>query len=193
MALCLTRWGEPPYTRSRNTFPKDMATFLMLGTIGVRHGSWDNYLAQMTHLVTVLIDAGADVNTKDKGYPSPKTHCSSGRSWNLDGGMIRALLAAGTDLNGSFLSGGDTVLHSWVAIVRQRLNHPESYLPMKRIVEAMPNIDIPNRFEEDTPLHLLSTTSRLRVRFSWVTPLKPTSTQRPVMALPRYPSLWRQT
>jgi ankyrin repeat protein len=132
----------------------------------IRHGSWDDHLAQMTRLVQVLMDAGADVNAKDKGYPSSTPIAAAADLGVWDGGMICALLAAGADLNGSVLSGGDTVLHSWVAIVKQRLNYPESYLPtLNRIVEAMPNIDIPNRFEEDTPLHLLTTTYHPEIEF----------------------------
>jgi hypothetical protein len=45
-----------------------------------------------------------------------------------------------------------------VSIVAPRLDYPESYLPtLKKLVQSMPNIDIRNRFEEETPLHLLAT------------------------------------
>lgn len=125
----------------------------------VRHGTWENHLAQMTELVKVLMDAGVDINAKDKGYPYLTPIAAAADLGVWDGGMICALLAAGADLEDSTLAGGDTVLHSWVSIVGPRLNYPESYLPtLRKIVEAMPNLDIPNRFEEDTPLHLLTTT-----------------------------------
>ncbi|KAJ5681826.1 uncharacterized protein N7477_001766 [Penicillium maclennaniae] len=125
----------------------------------VRHGPWENHLAQMTDLVRVLIDAGVKINMKDKGYPRLTPIAAAADLGVWDGGMICSLLAAEADLKESLLSGGDTILHSWVSIVGPRLNHPESYLPtLSKIVEAIPNLDIPNRFEEETPLHLLTTT-----------------------------------
>ncbi|KAJ5128779.1 hypothetical protein N7526_006945 [Penicillium atrosanguineum] len=125
----------------------------------VRHGTWENHLAQMTELVKVLIDAGVEINAKDKVYPYLTPIAAAADLGVWDGGTICALLAAGADLKGSILSGGDTALHSWVSIVGPRLNYPRSYIPtLRKIVEAMPNLDIPNRFEEDTPLHLLTTT-----------------------------------
>ncbi|KAJ5380590.1 uncharacterized protein N7496_003018 [Penicillium cataractarum] len=125
----------------------------------IRHGPWEQHLTNMTDLVQVLIEAGADINAKDKGYP-PLTPIAAAADLGVwDGGMICALLNAGADLKESILSAGDTILHSWVSIVGPRLDYPEAYLPtLKKIVDAMPNIDIRNRFQEDTPLHLLATT-----------------------------------
>jgi ankyrin repeat protein len=125
----------------------------------IRHGSWEQHSTQMTNLVHVLIKAGADINAKDKGY-SPLTPIAAAADLGVwDGGMICALLDAGANLEESILSAGDTVLHCWVSIVGPRLDYPESYLPtMQKIAKAMPNIDIRNRFQEDTPLHLLATT-----------------------------------
>ncbi|KAF7175036.1 hypothetical protein CNMCM7691_005504 [Aspergillus felis] len=124
----------------------------------VRHGSWEQHLAQMTELVRILVDAGADINTKDKGYP-PLTPLAAAADLGVwDGGVICALIDAGADIRESALSAGDTVLHSWASIVGPRLAYPDSYLStMKKIVNAMPDIDIPNMFEKDTPLHSLAT------------------------------------
>ncbi|KAJ5129203.1 uncharacterized protein N7515_005242 [Penicillium bovifimosum] len=124
----------------------------------IRHGAWDNHLVQLGKLVRVLIKAGANVDAKDKGYPclTPIAAAADAGSW--DGGMICALLDAGADLDDSILTGGDTVLHSWASIVGPRLDYPSSYMStLKKIVKAMPNIDIRNRFEEATPLHELTT------------------------------------
>jgi ankyrin repeat protein len=112
----------------------------------------------MTDLVKVLIDAGADVNAKDKAYPSLTPIAAAADLGVWDSGMICALLDAGADLSESILSAGDTVLHSWVSIIGPRLDYPNSYIPtLQKIVDAMPDIDIINRFEEETPLHLLTT------------------------------------
>ncbi|KAJ5168573.1 uncharacterized protein N7482_004167 [Penicillium canariense] len=124
----------------------------------IRHGTWEDHLAQMTDLVQVLVDAGADINAKDKGYPYLTPIAAAADLGIWDGAMICALLEAGADLKESTLAGGDTVLHSWASIVGPRLDYPNSYLPtLQKIVQAMPNIDIRNRFEEETPLHLLTT------------------------------------
>jgi len=125
----------------------------------IRHGNLEHNLAQMTNLVKTLIEAGVDVNAKDKGYP-PLTPIAAAADLGVwDAGAICALLEAGADLKESILSAGDTVLHSWVCIVGPRLDYPNSYLPtLSKIANAMPNVDIHNRFEEDTPLHLLTTT-----------------------------------
>lgn len=125
----------------------------------IRHGPWERHLTHMTDLVQVLIEAGAGINAKDKGYP-PLTPVAAAADLGVwDGGVICALLDARADLKESILSAGDTILHSWVSIVGPRLDYPEAYLPtLKKIVGAMPNIDIRNRFQEDTPLHLLATT-----------------------------------
>ncbi|KAJ5908339.1 hypothetical protein N7495_001021 [Penicillium taxi] len=125
----------------------------------IRHGTWDNHLVQMENLVKVLIDAGADINAKDKNdYSTPILAAADLGVW--DGGLICALLAAGADLKESSLSrAGDTVLHLWVSIVGPRLDYPESYLStLSKIVETMPNLDIARRFLEDRPFHLLATT-----------------------------------
>jgi ankyrin repeat protein len=113
----------------------------------------------MTDLVQVLTKAGAAINAKDKGYP-PLTPVAAAADLGVwDGGVVCALLDSGADLKESILSAGDTILHSWVSIVGPRLDYPEAYLPtLKKIVGAMPNIDIRNRFQEDTPLHFLATT-----------------------------------
>ncbi|KAH3550035.1 hypothetical protein KXV22_001649 [Aspergillus fumigatus] len=125
----------------------------------IRHGSWEHHLTQMTELVKILVDAGADLNANDKGYP-PLTPVAAAADLGVwDGGVICALLDAGADLGESVLSAGNTVLHSWASIVGPRLAYPDSYLStMKKIVSATPDIDIPNKFEKDTPLHLLATT-----------------------------------
>ncbi|KAK5796364.1 hypothetical protein VI817_005649 [Penicillium citrinum] len=124
----------------------------------IRHGNWDNHLMQLTDLVKILVGAGADLNAKDKGYP-PMTPVAAAADLGVwDGGVISALLAAGADLKESLLSAGDTVLHCWVSITGPRLAYPKSYIPtLRRIVQAMPSLDIPNKYEEDTPLHLLTT------------------------------------
>ncbi|KAJ5549742.1 hypothetical protein N7535_002317 [Penicillium sp. DV-2018c] len=124
----------------------------------IRHGAWDNHLAQLGKLVRALIKAGANVNAKDEGYPCLTPIAAAADSGTWDGGMICALLDAGAGLDESTLAGGDTVLHSWASIVGPRLDYPSSYMPtLKKIVKAMPNIDIRNRFEEATPLHELAT------------------------------------
>ncbi|OGE52472.1 hypothetical protein PENARI_c010G05200 [Penicillium arizonense] len=124
----------------------------------IRHGTWENHLAQMIDLVKALVKAGADINAKDKGYPSLTPIAAAADAGVWDGGMICALLDSGADLSESILSAGNTVLHSWVSIIGPRLDYPDSYIPtLQKIVNAMPNIDIINRFEEETPLHLLST------------------------------------
>ncbi|GFF99040.1 ankyrin repeat, PH and SEC7 domain containing protein secG [Aspergillus udagawae] len=124
----------------------------------IRHGDWEQHVASMTELVRILVDAGADINAKDKAYP-PLTPVAAAADLGVwDGGVICALLEAGADLSQSVLSAGDTVLHSWASIVGPRLAYPYSYLStMKKIVNAMPDIDIPNMFEKDTPLHSLAT------------------------------------
>ncbi|KAJ5082438.1 hypothetical protein N7532_011481 [Penicillium argentinense] len=125
----------------------------------IRHGTWENHLEQLSDMVNCLIRAGADINLKDKAYPplTPIAAAADLGVWN--GGMICALLEAGADLKESILSAGDTVLHSWASVVGPRLDYPNSYLStLKRIAQAMPNINIPNKFEEDTALHLLTTT-----------------------------------
>ncbi|KAF4770342.1 hypothetical protein HAV15_012800 [Penicillium sp. str.  len=124
----------------------------------IRHGTWEHHLAQIADLVNILVEAGADINAKDKGKPclTPIAAAADRGCW--DGGMICALLDAGADLGESILTTGDTVLHSWASIVGPRLDYPDSYLPtLKKIVKAMPNLDICNRFEEATPLHELTT------------------------------------
>ncbi|PYI27940.1 ankyrin repeat protein [Aspergillus indologenus CBS 114.80] len=125
----------------------------------IRHGNWEEYLDYTSKLIRLLLDAGAAVNAKDTGYP-PLTPIAAAVDlgvWN--GGIVSALLAAGADLHESILSAGDTVLHSWASIVGPRLDYPRSYIPtLRRIVTAMPDIDIRNKFESDTPLHSLSTT-----------------------------------
>lgn len=124
----------------------------------IRHGTWEHHLAQIADLVNILVEAGADINAKDKGKPclTPIAAAADRGCW--DGGMICALLDAGADLGESVLTTGDTVLHSWASIVGPRLDYPDSYLPtLKKIVKAMPNLDICNRFEEATPLHELTT------------------------------------
>ncbi|KAJ5747077.1 uncharacterized protein N7511_008773 [Penicillium nucicola] len=124
----------------------------------IRHGAWENHTAQMTGLVKVLVDAGAEINAKDKGYPYLTPIAAAADLGVWDGGMICALLDAGADLTESLLSAGDTVLHSWVSIIGPRLDYPNSYIPtLRKIVDAMPDIDIINKFEEETPLHLLTT------------------------------------
>ncbi|GFF84755.1 hypothetical protein IFM61392_06536 [Aspergillus lentulus] len=132
----------------------------------IRHGSWEQHLARMTELVRILVDAGADLNAKDKGYP-PLTPVAAAADLGVwDGGVICALLDAGADLRESVLSAGDTVLHSWASIVGPRLAYPDSYLStMKKIVNVMPDIDIPNKFEKDTPLHSLATIYHLEEEF----------------------------
>lgn len=124
----------------------------------IRHGTWEHHLAQIADLVNILVEAGADINAKDKGKPclTPLAAAADRGCW--DGGMICALLDAGADLGESILTMGDTVLHSWASIVGPRLDYPDSYLPtLKKIVKAMPNLDVCNRFEEATPLHELTT------------------------------------
>ncbi|CAI7627275.1 unnamed protein product [Penicillium discolor] len=124
----------------------------------IRHGTWERHLVQVADLVNILVEAGADINAKDKGKPclTPIAAAADRGCW--DGGMICALLDAGADLGESVLTTGDTVLHSWASIVGPRLDYPDSYLPtLKKIVKAMPNLDIYNRFEEATPLHELTT------------------------------------
>jgi hypothetical protein len=113
----------------------------------------------MSQLVQLLIKAGADIDAKDKVYPRLTPMAAAADLGVWDGGMICALLDAGADLGISMISGGgDTVLHGWVSIVGPRLDYPESYLPtLKRLVQAMPNINISNEFQGDTPLHLLTT------------------------------------
>lgn len=124
----------------------------------IRHGAWKQHSAKMTEMVQVLTKAGADINAKDKGYPPTTPIAAAAELGVWDGGVICALLNAGADLKESILSAGDTVLHTWVSIVAPRLDYPESYLPtLEKLVKAMPNIDIRNRFEEETPLHLLAT------------------------------------
>ncbi|KAJ5312131.1 hypothetical protein N7508_002961 [Penicillium antarcticum] len=124
----------------------------------IRHGTWENHLAQMTDLVKDLVNAGADINSKDKGYPYLTPIAAAADLGVWDSGMICALLEAGAELSESLLSAGDTVLHSWVSIIGPRLDYPNSYIPtLQKIVDAMPTIDIINRFEEETPLHLLTT------------------------------------
>lgn len=124
----------------------------------IRHGSWNDHLAKLTDLVRALGEAGANLNVKDKGYP-PLTPVAAAADLGVwDGGMISALLDAGADLEESILSAGDTVLHCWVSITGPRLDYPKSYIAtLERIVRSMSNIDIPNRFQQDTPMHLLST------------------------------------
>lgn len=126
----------------------------------IRHGTWENHLAQMSHLVQLLIKAGADMNAKDKVYPRLTPMAAAADLGVWDGGMICPLLDAGADVGMSMISGGgDTVLHGWVSIVGPRLNYPESYLPtLEKLVQAMPDINIQNEFQGDTPLHLLATT-----------------------------------
>ncbi|KUM61169.1 hypothetical protein ACN42_g5937 [Penicillium freii] len=124
----------------------------------IRHGTWEHHLVQVADLVNILVEAGADINAKDKGKPclTPIAAAADRGCW--DGGMICALLDAGADLGESALTTGDTVLHSWASIVGPRLDYPDSYLPtLKKIVKTMPNLDICNRFEEATPLHELTT------------------------------------
>ncbi|GLI76337.1 hypothetical protein PoHVEF18_004609 [Penicillium ochrochloron] len=125
----------------------------------IRHGSWEEHLTQMSQLVQLLIKAGADIDAKDKVYPRLTPMAAAADLGVWDGGMICALLDAGADLGISMISGGgDTVLHGWVSIVGPRLDYPESYLAtLKRLVQAMPNINISNEFQGDTPLHLLTT------------------------------------
>ncbi|GIK06319.1 hypothetical protein Aspvir_001966 [Aspergillus viridinutans] len=124
----------------------------------IRHSDWEQHLGRMTELVKILVDAGADINAKDKAYP-PLTPVAAAANLGVwDVGVIFALLDAGADLSQSVLSAGDTVLHSWASIVGPRLAYPDSYLStMKKIVNAMPDIEIPNMFERDTPLHSLAT------------------------------------
>jgi len=124
----------------------------------IRHGNWDNHSMQLTDLVKILVAAGAGLNAKDKGYP-PMTPVAAAADLGVwDGGVISALLAAGADLKESLLSAGDTVLHCWVSITGPRLDYPRSYIPtLQRIVQAMPSLDIPNKYEENTPLHLVTT------------------------------------
>lgn len=125
----------------------------------IRHGNWNNHFEKLTELVKILVEGGADLNAKENGrFPlTPIAAAAELGVW--DGGMIGALLEAGADLNESILAGGDTVLHCWAAVTGPRLDYPDSYIPtLERIVRAMPNIDIPTRYEEDTPLHTLTTT-----------------------------------
>ncbi|KAI2794622.1 hypothetical protein POX_a01221 [Penicillium oxalicum] len=125
----------------------------------IRHGDWETHQAKMMELIQTLTDSGADVNAKDKGYPplTPTAAAAELGVWN--GGAISAFLKAGADIETSLLSAGDTILHTWVSIVAPRLDYPESYLStLQTIVAAIPDIDIRNRFDEDTPLHLLATT-----------------------------------
>ncbi|KAF7718280.1 Uncharacterized protein PECH_002882 [Penicillium ucsense] len=132
----------------------------------IRHGTWEHHEKEMIDLVQALIQSGADLNAKDKGYPplTPIAAAAELGVWN--GGAISALLNAGADLESSLLSAGDTVLHTWASIVGPRLDYPESYLStLERIVAATPNIDIANRFDEDTPLHLLTTTYHEEAEF----------------------------
>jgi ankyrin repeat protein len=67
----------------------------------IRHGAWNNHLVQLGKLVKVLIEAGADVNTKDKGYPCLTPIAAAAESGSWDGGMICALLDAGANLDDS--------------------------------------------------------------------------------------------
>ncbi|CAI7642534.1 unnamed protein product [Penicillium pancosmium] len=125
----------------------------------IRHGNWNKHFEELTELVKILVEGGADVNAKENGrFPlTPIAAAAELGVW--DGGMINALLDAGADLEESILAGGDTVLHCWVAVTGPRLDYPDSYIPtLDSIVRAMPNIDIPTRYEEDTPLHTLTTT-----------------------------------
>ncbi|PKX95998.1 ankyrin repeat protein [Aspergillus novofumigatus IBT 16806] len=132
----------------------------------IRHGNWEQHLNQMTELVKILVGAGADLNAKDKGYPPLTPVAAAADSGVWDGGVICALLDARADLSESVLSAGDTVLHSWASIVGPRLAYPDSYLStMRKIVNAMPDIDIPNMFEKDTPMHSLATIYHLEEEF----------------------------
>ncbi|KAJ5186675.1 hypothetical protein N7449_011439 [Penicillium cf. viridicatum] len=108
----------------------------------IRHGTWEHYLAQIADLVNILVEAGAEINAKDKGKPylTPIAAAADRGCWD------------------GVLTTGDAVLHSWASIVGPRLDYPDSYLPtLKKIAKAMPNLDICNRFEEATPLHELTT------------------------------------
>ncbi|RHZ54021.1 ankyrin repeat and protein kinase domain-containing protein [Aspergillus thermomutatus] len=132
----------------------------------IRHGHWEQHLTRMTDLVKILVDAGADINAKDKAYP-PLTPIAAAADLGVwDGGVVCALLNAGADLSESVLSAGDTVLHTWASIVGPRLAYPDSYLPtLTKIVNAMPDIDILNMFEKETPLHSLATIYHLEDEF----------------------------
>jgi ankyrin repeat protein len=179
--LCLTAYfGEPSLaryliyhgadgslvdSRGRNTlhgitkyFPERHGYLPHHWHYWIRHGNWEQHLARMTELVKILVDAGADVNAKYKAYP-PLTPLAAAADLGVwDAGVICALLDAGADLSESVLSAGDTVLHSWASIVGPRLAYPDSYLStMEKIVNAVPDIDIPNMFEKETPLHSLAT------------------------------------
>lgn len=90
----------------------------------------------MTELVKILVDAGADLNANDKGYP-PLTPVAAAADLGVwDGGVICALLDAGADLGESVLSAGNTVLHSWASIVGPRLAYPDSYHPEEEFEAA---------------------------------------------------------
>lgn len=88
----------------------------------IRHGNWETYLDHMSKLIRLLLDAGADVNAKDTGYP-PLTPIAAAVDlgvWN--GGVVSALLEAGADLQQSILSAGDTGMSRGSSFVACRMN-----------------------------------------------------------------------
>jgi ankyrin repeat protein len=147
----------------------------------VRQGNWSQHLEQIHGLTKLLVEAGADIDAKDNAYPSLTPVAAAADLGVWKGGVICALLEAGADLQEATLSMGDsgmfmcthsidntrgivltpmpTVLHSWASIVGPRLDYPCSYMyTLRRVVDSMPDIDVRNRFESDTPLHSLATT-----------------------------------
>ncbi|KAF7586244.1 hypothetical protein BBP40_009195, partial [Aspergillus hancockii] len=125
----------------------------------IRQGDWSQYLEQITGLTKLLMGAGAEIDAKDTAYPSmtPIAAAADLGVWN--GGVICALLEVGADLQESTISMGDSVLHSWASIVGPRLDYPCSYMyTLRQIVNSIPDIDVRNKYENESPLHSLATT-----------------------------------
>ncbi|KAL2827724.1 ankyrin repeat protein [Aspergillus cavernicola] len=124
----------------------------------IRHGNWEKHLKQTTRMARLLVEAGADINAESQTYSSltPIATAADLGVWN--GGVITALLNAGAELEGVTMHSGNSVLHSWAEVIGSRLDYPCAYIPtLRRIVNAMTNIDVRKDFQDDTPLHTLTT------------------------------------
>jgi hypothetical protein len=74
----------------------------------IRHGNWDEHLQQMTELVKLLTEGGADIEALGQVYPrrTPIMMASEAGVW--DGGATCALLNLGADVNDARGAEGNT-------------------------------------------------------------------------------------